>query len=56
MELKYQCPSQSTWKAAASAFVTVLRLGLPIARQQCESHLLENTFLKSFVYIETILN
>ncbi|VDK63054.1 unnamed protein product [Onchocerca ochengi] len=34
MELKYQCPSQSTWKAAASAFVTVLRLGLPIARQQ----------------------
>uniref|UniRef100_A0A0R3RXV2 Protein MON2 homolog n=1 Tax=Elaeophora elaphi TaxID=1147741 RepID=A0A0R3RXV2_9BILA len=34
MELKYQCPSQSTWKAAASAFVTVLRLGFPIARQQ----------------------
>lgn len=34
MELKYQCPSQSTWKAAASAFITVLRLGLPIARQQ----------------------
>uniref|UniRef100_A0AAF5RVX0 Protein MON2 homolog n=2 Tax=Wuchereria bancrofti TaxID=6293 RepID=A0AAF5RVX0_WUCBA len=33
MELKYQCPSQSTWKAAASAFGTVLRLGLPIARQ-----------------------
>ncbi|OZC10477.1 hypothetical protein X798_02521 [Onchocerca flexuosa] len=34
MELKYECPSQSTWKAAASAFVTILRLGLPIARQQ----------------------
>ncbi|VDN06425.1 unnamed protein product [Thelazia callipaeda] len=34
MELKYQCPFQSTWKAAASAFVTVLRVGLPIARQQ----------------------
>ncbi|KAK6109530.1 Guanine nucleotide exchange factor in Golgi transport N-terminal family protein [Brugia pahangi] len=33
MELKYQCPSQSTWKAASSAFGTVLRLGLPIARQ-----------------------
>uniref|UniRef100_F1KQN5 Monensin-resistant 2 n=1 Tax=Ascaris suum TaxID=6253 RepID=F1KQN5_ASCSU len=34
MELKYDCPSQSTWKAAASAFLTVLRIGLPIARQQ----------------------
>lgn len=34
MELKYQCTSQSTWKAAASAFITVVRLGLPIARQQ----------------------
>uniref|UniRef100_A0A914RHU4 Mon2 C-terminal domain-containing protein n=1 Tax=Parascaris equorum TaxID=6256 RepID=A0A914RHU4_PAREQ len=34
MELKYDCPSQSTWKTAASAFLTVLRLGLPIARQQ----------------------
>ncbi|VDM43957.1 unnamed protein product [Toxocara canis] len=34
MEQKYECASQSTWKAAASAFITVVRLGLPIARQQ----------------------
>uniref|UniRef100_A0A914WPA0 Mon2 C-terminal domain-containing protein n=1 Tax=Plectus sambesii TaxID=2011161 RepID=A0A914WPA0_9BILA len=34
MSLKYQCPAQTTWKAATSAFITVIRLGLPIARQQ----------------------
>ncbi|VDK30194.1 unnamed protein product, partial [Anisakis simplex] len=34
MELKYECPSQTTWKAACSAFITIVRLGIPIARQQ----------------------
>uniref|UniRef100_A0A0N5A8N7 Protein MON2 homolog n=1 Tax=Syphacia muris TaxID=451379 RepID=A0A0N5A8N7_9BILA len=33
MRLKYACFSRSSWKAAASAFITTLRLGLPIARQ-----------------------
>lgn len=30
---KYDCPSQSTWKLAVNSLLTVLELGLPIARQ-----------------------
>ena len=33
LSLKYNCPSQSIWKLALNSFLTVLRIGLPIARQ-----------------------
>ncbi|KAK4871796.1 hypothetical protein RN001_015920 [Aquatica leii] len=32
LALKYNCVSTSTWKLAASSLITVLRVGLPVAR------------------------
>ncbi|KAH7729487.1 hypothetical protein AAVH_02962 [Aphelenchoides avenae] len=37
LALKYQCPSQTTWKIAASSLSSVCRIGLPTAREN--SHL-----------------
>lgn len=34
LRLNNACPSQSTWKLAASSLLTVVRVGMPIARQQ----------------------
>lgn len=33
LSLKYGCSSASTWKLAASSLLTVLRIGLPVARR-----------------------
>lgn len=33
LALKYNCVSSSTWKLAASSLITVLKIGLPVARQ-----------------------
>ncbi|CAD5219486.1 unnamed protein product [Bursaphelenchus okinawaensis] len=33
LSLKYQCPSQTTWKIAANFFVQICGIGLPIARE-----------------------
>lgn len=32
LALKYDCPSGSTWKLAANSLITVLSIGLPVAR------------------------
>jgi len=31
--LKYACPSQSTWHLAINSLMTVLSVGLPLARK-----------------------
>ncbi|KAL3172774.1 hypothetical protein MRX96_038965 [Rhipicephalus microplus] len=37
LSMKYNCPSQSTWKLAVTSLLTVLRVGLPIAHNN-EAH------------------
>ncbi|XP_031571220.1 protein MON2 homolog isoform X2 [Actinia tenebrosa] len=37
MGLKYDCPSQTTWKLAVSSLLTVLRIGLPVALNNPDS-------------------
>ncbi|EDO31510.1 predicted protein [Nematostella vectensis] len=37
MRLKYDCPSQSTWKLAVESLLTVLRVGLSVALDHPES-------------------
>ncbi|KAI6230234.1 Protein MON2-like protein [Aphelenchoides fujianensis] len=36
LALKYQCPSQSTWKIAAASLMSVCEVGLPIAREKVD--------------------
>uniref|UniRef100_A0A914C8G9 Mon2 C-terminal domain-containing protein n=1 Tax=Acrobeloides nanus TaxID=290746 RepID=A0A914C8G9_9BILA len=33
LSLKYQCLSQTTWKLSASAFISICKVGLPVARE-----------------------
>lgn len=36
LALKYHCPNQSTWKIAATSFINVCKIGLPLARINCK--------------------
>ncbi|XP_072341125.1 protein MON2 homolog isoform X2 [Scyliorhinus torazame] len=37
LNLKYACPSETTWKMAVSSLLKVLSIGLPVARQHASS-------------------
>jgi len=53
LSLKYYCPSQSTWKLAATSLISVCRVGLPLARQHRQ--LFSSLWLKLVDAIEGFL-
>lgn len=36
LSMKYKCPSQTTWKLAITNLLTILHIGIPLARKHSE--------------------